>query len=163
MSDRLFSTWPASRAWTPEELCELSRAGYRGVQITDFVELDPFFINLLRHAAAARLRVRWRGHVPSELISRLRHLSPPYHATGPAWRRPGLAGLTVRYGPGFLVVEDRRSGRYQRSIIRATDGRHSLLKDEGVRRATQLDRVLAEEGLGIVMTGWAVSLPIHSA
>lgn len=161
MSDRLFSTWSASRAWTPGELRELSRAGYCGVQITECVELDPFFANLLRHAAAARLRVRWRGQVPDELVPRLRHLSPPYDAAGPAWRRPGPAGLTVRYGPGFAVVEDRRSGRYQRSVIQASDARHRLLKDEGVRQPGQLDHVLAEEGLVLVMAGWAMSLPIH--
>jgi hypothetical protein len=162
MSDRLFSTWSVTRPWTPGELRELSCAGYRGVRITDRVELDPFFANLLRHAAAARLRVRWRGQVPVDLVPRIRHLSPPYDATtGPAWRRPGPVGLAVRYGPGLVVVEDRRSGRYQRSVIQASDGRHRLLKDEGVRQATQLDHVLAEEGLVLLMNGWAVSLPIH--
>jgi hypothetical protein len=162
MSDRLFSTWSVDRPWTPGELRELFRAGYRGVRIADRVELDPVFVNLLRHAAAAGLRVRWRGQVPVDLVPRIRHLSPPYDATaGLMWRRPGPVGLAVRYGPGFAVVEDRRSGRYQRSVIQASDGRHRLLEDEGVRRATLLDHMLAVEGWVLLMDGWAVSLPIH--
>jgi hypothetical protein len=126
------------------------------------VELDPFFVNLLRHAAAAGLRVRWHGHVPPELVTRIRHLSPPYDVTtGLAWRRPGPAGLTVRYGPGFVVVEDRRSGCYRRSVIQESDVRHGLLKDDRVRQATEQDEVLADEGLALTINGWAVSLPIH--
>lgn len=161
MSDRLFTVWAVTRPWVPDELGDLAR-GYRGVRIDGRVEIDPFFVNLLRHAAAARLRVRWRGDVPPELVPRLRHLSPPYDGTtGLAWRRPGPAGLTVRYGPGFAVVEDRRSGRYERSVIQASDARHGLLKDGGVRRATRRDEALAEEGLALTMGGWAVSLPIH--
>jgi hypothetical protein len=161
MGSRLFTTWSFTRPWSPGELRELSRAGYRGIRITDRVELDPFFANLLRHAAAAGLRVLWRGQVPADLVPRVRHLSPPYDTSaGPMWRRPGPLGLAVRYGPGFAVVEDHRSGRYQRSVLQAADGRHRLLKDEGVRRAARLDHVLAEEGLVFLMNGWAVSLPI---
>ena len=93
----------------------------------------------------------------------MRHLSPPYDAVaGPMWRRPGPLGLTARYGPGFAVVEDRRSGRFQRSVIQASDGRYRLLKDDGVRRATPLDHILAEEGLALVVNGWAVSLPVQA-
>jgi hypothetical protein len=161
MGGRLLRAWSVTRPWTPAELRELSRAGYHGIRITDPVRLDPFFANLLRHAAAARLRVRWRGQVPADLIPRLRHLSPPYDSTaGLLWRRPGPVGLTVRCGPGFIVVEDHRSGRYGRSVIQASDGRYRLLADHGVRQATRLDHVLAEEGLALVMNGRAVSLPI---
>jgi hypothetical protein len=162
MSSRLFSARSCAQPWTRGELRELSRAGYRGIRITDQVKLDAFFANLLRHAAAAGLRVLWRGQVPVDLIPRIRHLSPPYDAiAGPMWRRPGHLGLTVRHGPGFAVVEDHRSGCYRRSVIQASDGRYRLLKDEGVRRATRLDHILVQEGLVLLMDGWAVSLPVQ--
>lgn len=166
-SGRLFVPWQLERSWSAAELLTLARSGYRGIRMTEPVALGGpdgvDFVRLLREAAAAGLRVRWHGQVPAGLTAGLRHLSPPYqpHTDRFAWRRPGSAGLTIRYGPGFAVIEDRRAGRYQRSVLHERDSRYLLLREAEDRVRPGRYECLIEAGLAIRLGGWATSLVIH--
>jgi hypothetical protein len=70
-------------------------------------------------------------------------------------------GIQPRAGPAGLLMAELQARHYRADDAEEDAGKqHRLLKDEGVRRATQLDHVLAEEGLVLLMNGRAVSLPI---
>jgi hypothetical protein len=169
---RLFVTWSPDRLWTVDELDRLAGRGHLGLRIAEPVRLDEMpadasagFLRLLREAAGAGLRVLWRGG-PGEIpVALIRHLSPPVDpaAGGFAWHRPGLAGLVLRYGPGFVVVEDRRTGRLARSVIAAADPRYPLLREAGgdLLRGTPRLEPLLDAGLALARGDWVVGLAVR--
>jgi hypothetical protein len=80
-----------------------------------------------------------------------------------AWYRPGPAGLVLRYGPGFVVVEDRRTGRLARSVIAAADGRYRLLQEAGgdLLRGPARFEPLLDAGLVLARGEWVVGLAVR--
>jgi hypothetical protein len=170
---RLFVTWSPYRSWSPDELDRLAGSGRLGVRMTEPVRLgempaeaDLGFLRLLREAAGAGLRVLWRGGPGDAPVALIRHLSPPVDEAvgGFAWHRPGPAGLMLRYGPGFVVVEDRRTGRLARTVIAAADPRYGLLREVGgdlVRGPAHFEPLL-DAGLALARGDWVVGLAVRA-
>jgi Family of unknown function (DUF5825) len=170
---RLFVTWSPYRPWSPDELDRLAGSGWLGVRMTEPVRLDEMpaeadlgFLRLLREAAGAGLRVLWRGGPGDVPVALIRHLSPPVDEVvgGFAWHRPGPAGLMLRYGPGFVVVEDRRTGRLARTVIAAADPRYRLLREVGgdlVRGPAHFEPLL-DAGLALARDDWVVGLAVRA-
>ncbi|HZM74376.1 MAG TPA: DUF5825 family protein [Candidatus Limnocylindrales bacterium] len=170
---RLFVTWSPYRSWSPDELDRLAGSGRLGVRMSGPVRLDEMpaeaalgFLRLLREAAGAGLRVLWRGRPGDVPVALIRHLSPPVDEAvgGFAWHRPGPAGLMLRYGPGFVVVEDRRTGRLARTVIAAADPRYALLREVGgdlVRGPARFEPLL-DAGLALPRGDWVVGLAVRA-
>jgi hypothetical protein len=170
---RLFVTWSAYRSWTVDELDGLAGSGHLGLRMAEPVRLDEMpadasagFLRLLREAAGAGLRVLWRGGPGDVPIALIRHLSPPIDSARGvfAWHRPGPSGLVLRYGPGFVVVEDRRTSRLARSVIAAADPRYRLLQEAGadlLRGPARFEPLLAA-GLALTRGDWVVGLAVRA-
>ena len=170
---RLLVTWSPYRSWSPDELDRLAASGWLGVRMTEPVRLDQMpakaglgFLRLLREAAGAGLRVLWRGGPGDVPVSLIRHLSPPVNEAvgGFAWHRPGPAGLILRYGQGFVVVEDRRTGRLTRTVIAGADPRYGLLREVGgdlVRGPARFEPLL-DAGLALARGDWVVGLAVRA-
>jgi hypothetical protein len=165
--------WPPERDWTPADLTGLAARGHRGIDVDAPVDLGTLsgaqsvrFLWLLREAANVGLRVRWRGCMGTVPVALVRHLSPPVdETTGKlAWHRPGPAALIVRQGPGFLVVEDVRSGRLARTVVDADDERHPLLRSPEPPwhgDPTDAHTRLLDDRLAVRLDGWVLALPLY--
>ncbi|MCC9743067.1 DUF5825 family protein [Streptomyces sp. MNU89] len=159
-----------------ETLAAWARSGMRGLVINRPVRLsttDPAatarFLHLLTEAAGTGLRVYWEGgtgDVPAEL---LHHLDPPRGDAGPAWPVPPAPLLTLRRGPGFVVVDDLRDARAPRRHTVPDRPYGHLLRayaapaapDPGDRRALAH---LAKERLVLALgPGHCLALPVRFA
>jgi hypothetical protein len=122
----LWVRWEFSDPVDRAVLANVALRGYRGIVLPEPIrvarsepESSVRLVTLLREAAGCGLRVSWTGSIGDLPRERLRHLSPPRSGTGEhAWRMPGPAGLTIQYGPGFAIVEDRRHGPRRRTVVK---------------------------------------------
>ncbi|MFD7292700.1 DUF5825 family protein [Streptomyces sp. NPDC059897] len=133
-------------------------------------------VQFLRECQASGLRTHWEtAAVPRHTydLRTLHHLPPPaQHPDEPVeltrWRAAHAYGMLYhRRGPGFVTVMDRRE---RPASARFTLDHPDLLAAfDALSDATALDalapahqeaaRHLTEEGLALIVGGWAVALP----
>ena len=96
-------------------LAAWARSGMRGLMMDRPVRLSTAapaatarFLRLLTEAAGTGLRVYWEGDTGDVPIELLHHLDPPRNDGTPVWPVPPAPLLTLRRGPGFMVVDDLR-------------------------------------------------------
>lgn len=154
---------PYSRA----ELVELSRRGHRGLRIsppvtvsTEDARLGVSVLQLVRDAVGTSLRVYWEGRVVDIDPALLEHLDPPWDAAGqPQWEVPRFPYLTVRHGPGFLIVEDRRLPPPGREVVDDLALVSTLTKCGTARTADELASRREQRALDeLRQRGWVCSL-----
>ncbi|MFF8378529.1 DUF5825 family protein [Streptomyces sp. NPDC015661] len=115
---------PAAR-YSRDELVTLARSGVRGFRLTEPVTLTADapetaarHLCALRDAAAVGLRTIWQGTLQGIPTAQLHHLDPPRGADRTLlWPVPHGPRLTLRHGPGYLQVEDRREGNTVRRFL----------------------------------------------
>ncbi|MFP8883828.1 DUF5825 family protein [Streptomyces mangrovi] len=173
----LFLDRPPGVVQTRDELVMIVRSGMRGFRLTEPLHLTPEDPNaatahlaFLRDAAGVGLRVIWRGTVTGLPVSRLTHLDPPRSAEGAmVWPVPRRPLLTVRHGPGYVLVEDSRDVGVRRFVLDAPDEVRALLEpalsrvEESALDHRDLAAIssLAERGLFLrVGTTW-LALPVR--
>lgn len=116
---------PAGARLTQAELAAIAGEGLRGVRVSGFVDCavgEPAVLarhlEFLREAAEVGLRARWDGDPQTLPTEAFCHLDPPRRADGSwAWPVPRQPKLTMRHGPGFVLVSDSRVGEARRFIV----------------------------------------------
>jgi hypothetical protein len=124
----------------------------------------------LREAAGVGLRVAWRGRFEGIATGPFHHLDPPRDRHGSAaWPVPRRPLLTLRRGPGFVLVEDHRQAVTERTLVddpeqvRAlTDPEYGCIAAERLTRdQAAAVRTLANAGLfAAIGTVWT-ALPVR--
>lgn len=110
---RLVRTLASCRGVARRELIEICRAGYRGVELGQPVTASASaaektdLVVFLREALGVGLRVLWEGAALERgLVTE--HLDPPRVGGVYAWTPSRSPRLSVRFGPDFAIVNDRR-------------------------------------------------------
>lgn len=166
----LFAEWAARGPYTRADLVRLARKGFRGLRIVPPVsvsEEDPLLgvsvLQLVRDAVGTGLRVHWEGQVADIETRLLEHLDPPRAADGqPQWPVPRFPYLTVRHGPGFLVVEDRRLPPPGREVVDEPALVSTLTKCGTARPRDDLSSSRERAALdGLAQRAWVCALGGH--
>lgn len=158
-----------------ETFARWARDGMRGIHVDRPVRLSTSepaatarFLRLLTEAAGTGLRVYWEGETGDVPAGLLHHLDPPRAEGGPAWPVPPAPLLTLRRGPGFVVVEDLREERSARRYTVPDDPYGVLLRryaEPGIPDPSDLSglAVLEKEGLVLALGEVHVALPVRYA
>ncbi|MFG3284429.1 DUF5825 family protein [Streptomyces sp. NPDC048111] len=173
----LFMAWEPGAPHTRDRLVPVARTGARGFRVNGFLRLGPEHPDLtadhlafLRDAAGVGLRVAWRGRLEGIDHTPLRHLDPPRDEEGkPAWPVPPRPLLTLRRGPGFVLVEDNRDGTIRRTVVDRPGEVAALVTPELGRvredhlapAAARSVRALAEQGFFASVCGHWLALPVR--
>ncbi|WP_380282761.1 DUF5825 family protein [Kitasatospora purpeofusca] len=168
---------PATR-YAREELVALARSGIRGFRLTEPVvltadapEAAARHLCALRDAAAVGLRTIWQGTLQGIPTTPLHHLDPPRGKDRALlWPVPRGPRLTLRHGPGYLQIEDRRADTGVRRLLIDSPDEVRVLRDPALSCAAEPElsgddlaavRSLAERGLFMrIGTVW-FALPVR--
>ncbi|MGC4804659.1 DUF5825 family protein [Micromonospora sp. DT233] len=168
---------PPDLPYTRGDLVALVRAGIRGIRLTGRTHLTSSapeaatrHLCFLRDAAGVGLRVVWHGSVEGLPVDPLAHLDPPrVPDAAPVWPVPTRPLLTMRHGPGYVLVEDRRApDGISRTLYDGNEAR--LLMDPAMARVVEADLtraelaavgILAERGLFLKIGQIWCALPVR--
>ncbi|MFJ9444305.1 DUF5825 family protein [Kitasatospora sp. NPDC101235] len=168
---------PATR-YARDELVTLARSGIRGFRVTEPVRLTAEapeaaarHLCALRDAAAVGLRTIWQGTLQGIPTAPLHHLDPPRgEDRALLWPVPLGPRLTLRHGPGYLQVEDRRGGTGVHRLLIDSPNEVRVLRDPAMSCVAEAElsrhdlaavRSLADRGLFMrIGTVW-FALPVR--
>ncbi|WP_157846285.1 DUF5825 family protein [Streptomyces anulatus] len=173
----LFMGWVPGTVCTRHQLVPIARSGFRGLRVQGFMKLDSkspeaaaHHLAFLREAAGVGLRVAWRGQLEGIITDPFHHLDPPRDQQGSAaWPVPRRPLLTLRRGPGFVLVEDHRQAATERTLIEdpdqvraLTDPQYGCVADERLTRdQSAAVRALADAGLFAAIGAVWTALPVR--
>lgn len=173
----LFAPWEPGMPHTRDLLVQVARTGARGFRVSGVLRLGPDtaattadYLAFLRDAAGVGLRVSWRGSLEGISHAPFRHLDPPRDDSGKAaWPVPPRPLLTLRRGPGFVLIEDSRDGRMRRTVVDRPDRIAVLVEpglgciaDDGLDADTgRAVRALADLGLVAAVGDHWLTLPVR--
>ncbi|GAA1287790.1 DUF5825 family protein [Saccharothrix xinjiangensis] len=152
------------------ELVALARSGMRGVRLTEALDLGALptraaaeHLAFLREAAGVGLHVLWRGRFGDLDHRPFRHLDPPRDAEGRAlWPVAPAPLLTVRRGPDFALVDDRRGGALSRTYL-DDPVEVDLLSDTARSCAAEADLGAAERDAVRRLASLSLFAPVRDA
>ncbi|MFG2121003.1 DUF5825 family protein [Streptomyces sp. NPDC048710] len=173
----LFAAWEPGSPHTRDRLVPVARTGARGFRVTGFLRIGLHspeqaadHLAFLRDAAGVGLRVSWRGSLDGIPDDPFHHLDPPRDESGKAaWPVPARPLLTLRRGPGFVLVEDGRDGTLTQTIVdrpdwvaALTEPRLGCVADDALSpEAARSVRALADQGLFAAIGDHWLALPVR--
>lgn len=169
----LVAPWDQVATYTRSDLAALAQSGLRGLRVDRPVHLSVTqptetvrFVALLIDAASVGLRMHWRAEEIAIEPALLAHLDPPVDADGtPAWPVPPAPLLVVRYGPGFVQLDDLRAGRVDRRVLSDEPYGRLLRRYASPRRAHRTDLAalgrMCDSGLALSCGDFRLALPVR--